>query len=102
MQLAAGRRLRSTADDTQVIVVKAPAGEIDLTCGGQPLVPIDAEVDGGASVAAGHEGPTLIGKRYADDGIGIELLCTKGGDGALFVNGAALPLKEAKPLPSSD
>ena len=102
MQVAAGTRLRSAADDTQVMVVKAPAGEIDLTCGGHPLVPIDTEVDPGGSVAAGHEGPTLIGKRYADDGVGIELLCTKGGDGALFVNGAPLPLKEAKPLPSSD
>lgn len=102
MQVQAGTRLRSAADDTQVVVVKAPAGDIDLTCGGHPLVPIDRDVDGGATVAAGHEGPTLIGKRYADDSVGIELLCTKGGAGALFVNGAPLPLKEAKPLPSSD
>jgi len=102
MQLAAGTRLRSAADDTQVMVVRAPAGEVDVTCGGHPLVPIDTDVNGGVAVAAGHEGPTLIGKRYADDAVGIELLCTKGGTGALFVNGTPLPLKEAKPLPSSD
>jgi hypothetical protein len=102
MQVKAGTRLRSAVDDTQVVVVKAPEGDVDLTCGGHPLVPIDSDVNGDATLAAGHEGPTLIGKRYADDGVGIELLCTKPGAGALFVNGAPLPLKEAKPLPSSD
>lgn len=102
MQVQAGSRLKSTADETQVVVVRAPADDVDMTCGGHPLVPMDAEVDGAASVAAGHEGPTLLGKRYADDGLGIELLCTKAGAGALFVNGAPLPLKDAKPLPSSD
>jgi hypothetical protein len=100
VQLKAGTRLKSAADETQVVVVRAPADEVDVTCGGHPLVPMDAEAD--ASVEAGHEGPTLLGKRYADEGVGIELLCTKGGAGALFVNGAPLPLKEAKPLPSSD
>jgi hypothetical protein len=102
MQLKAGARLKSAADETQVIVVRAPADEVDVTCGGHPLMPMDAAGDGGAPVAAGHEGPTLLGKRYADEGVGIELLCTKGGAGALFVNGSPLPLKEAKPLPSSD
>jgi len=101
MQLKAGVRLKSATDETQVMVVRAPDGEVDLTCGGHPLVPVDAEVTA-AAVEDGHSGPTLIGKRYADDGVGIELLCTKGGAGALFVNGAPLPLKEAKPLPSSD
>ena len=102
MQLKAGARLKSAADETQVVVVRAPADEVDVTCGGHPLVPMDADGDGRGSVAAGHEGPTLLGKRYADEGVGLELLCTKGGAGALFVNGAPLPLKEAKPLPSSD
>jgi hypothetical protein len=100
VQLKAGTRLKSAADETQVVVVRAPADEVDVTCGGHPLVAMDAEA--GASVEAGHEGPTLLGKRYADEGVGLELLCTKGGAGGLFVNGAPLPLKEAKPLPSSD
>jgi hypothetical protein len=85
-----------------VIVVRAPAGEVDLTCGGHPLVPIDSEVNGGGTVAPGHDGPTLLGKRYADETVGLELLCTKAGAGGLFLNGAPLPLKDAKPLPSSD
>lgn len=101
MQLKAGARLKSAADETQVVVVRAPDGEVDLTCGGHPLVPLEAEI---AAVAAeaGHSGPTLLGKRYADDAVGLELLCTKAGAGGLFVNGAPLGLKEAKPLPSSD
>ena len=39
---------------------------------------------------------------YADDELGIELLCTRAGHGALTVDGRALGLKGAKPLPSSD
>jgi len=101
MQLKAGARLKSAADETQVIVVRAPDVEVDLTCGGHPLVPLDADV-AGMAVEDGHSGPTLLGKRYADDGVGLEVLCTKAGAGGLFVNGAPLPLKEAKPLPSSD
>lgn len=101
MQLKAGARLKSAADETQVVVVRAPDGDVDLTCGGHPLVPLDAEVTP-AAVEDGHSGPTLIGKRYADDTVGLELLCTKAGAGGLFVNGAPLGLKEAKPLPSSD
>jgi hypothetical protein len=101
MQLKAGARLKSATDETQIVVVRAPEGDVELTCGGHPLVPLDDEI-APAAVEDGHSGPTLIGKRYADDGVGIELLCTKGGAGALFVNGAPLPLKEAKPLPSSD
>jgi hypothetical protein len=45
---------------------------------------------------------TQIGKRYVDDARGIELLCTKAGAGTLAVEGVALPVKGAKPLPASD
>jgi hypothetical protein len=102
MLLKAGMRLKSAVCQTQVIAVKAPAGEVDVTCGGVALLALDAEPDPGLTLVAGHEGPTLLGKRYADEEVGIELLCTKGGDGALFLNGAPLGLKEAKALPSSD
>jgi hypothetical protein len=47
------------------------------------------------------DGP-LLGKRYADDDLGLELLCTRAGTGALTVDGRPLLLKGAKPLPSSD
>jgi hypothetical protein len=102
MQLTVGTRLKSVTDETQVIVVKAPAGEVEVTCGGHALVPLDAETEAGQSIQPGHDGGTQLGKRYADDDTGIELLCTKAGRGGLFLNGEPLAVKEAKPLPSSD
>ena len=45
---------------------------------------------------------TKLGKRYVDEELGLELLCTKPGEGSLGVSGRALTLKGAKPLPSSD
>ena len=42
----------------------------------------------------------LVAEKIGDSG--IELLCTKAGEGSLSLDGAPLPLKEAKPLPSSD
>src|SRR5262245_58185213 len=102
MKLKVGGRYKSAVDDTQVVAVRAPADEVDETCGGHPLVAMDAEPGAGLAVEPGHDGGTQIGKRYADEGMGLELLCTKAGKGALFVNGEPLGLKEAKPLPSSD
>jgi hypothetical protein len=46
--------------------------------------------------------PTLTGKRYADEDLGLELLCTKAGEGWLSVGDRPLLVKGAKPLPSSD
>ena len=43
-----------------------------------------------------------VGKRYANEEIGLEVLCTKAGTGTLTVNGEVLLPKEAKPLPASD
>lgn len=46
--------------------------------------------------------PTLMGKRYADEDLGLELLCTQAGNGGLTVGESPLLVKGAKPLPSSD
>ena len=101
MELKPGLRLRSTVCETQVAVVRAPAEAIELGCGGAPL---SADLDGPATgdLDAALAGGTLIGKRYADDDLGLELLCTRAGAGTLTCNGAVLGLKGAKPLPSSD
>lgn len=102
MELRPGLRLESATCDTQVVVVKAPkdATDIDLHCGGQPMRELGA---GGDHVpVAGEGGPTLLGKRYADDDLGLEVLCTQGGDGALTLGDSALLERGAKPLPSSD
>jgi hypothetical protein len=101
MILKSGARMRSQADATEVVVVKAPAGDVDLRCGGHPMIP-RSEKDAGQNVEPGFDGGTLIGKRYADDEVGIELLCVKEGDGALSLGVDPLPVKGAKPLPSSD
>jgi hypothetical protein len=101
--LKAGSRLKSTVGGTEVIVVRAPKYDIELTCGGQPMVAGDVEVV--ASAAGGPadaSDPMLLGKRYADEEVGLEVLCTKGGGGPIQVNGRSLTVKGAKPLPSSD
>ena len=38
MKLPMGTRLRSTVDTTEVVVVTAPPEDIDLRCGGRPMV----------------------------------------------------------------
>jgi hypothetical protein len=43
-----------------------------------------------------------MGKRYEDADLGLELLCTQPGEGALSIGDAPLLVKGAKPLPSSD
>ena len=92
---------KSAVCETEVIVVRAPAGHVDLRCGGQPMVPLgEGGVRSGLDPA--HAGGTAIGKRYGDEELGLELLCTKGGAGSLGVGERALPIKGAKPLPSSD
>lgn len=50
----------------------------------------------------GEGQPTLIGKRYADEELGLEVLCTKPGANALSVGDQPLQIKGAKPLPASD
>jgi len=101
MKLEAGARLKSAVCDTQVMVVAAPDGDVDVSCGGVPLVALDADTAGGEPAADASDG-SLIGKRYVDESGELELLCTKAGAGSLAVGGQALGLKGAKPLPSSD
>lgn len=102
MELRPGLRLESATCDTQVVVVKTPRDdpEADVRCGGEPLRELGADGDLLPISAPGQ--PTLLGKRYADEETGIELLCTQGGDGTLAVGDQPLAVKGAKPLPSSD
>ncbi|MFN2539873.1 MAG: hypothetical protein ABR549_17210 [Mycobacteriales bacterium] len=104
MKLRAGMTLSSTVDATTVVVVRAPAAEVTITCGGAEMVDAKSDAakakDGTADPA--QQGGALLGKRYADEELGLELLCSKGGEGTLAVNGSALLLKDAKALPASD
>src|ERR1700722_10502806 len=97
-----GQVLASTVDSTTVIVVRAPAGEIDLTCAGVEMWdPRCGDRPVGEADPAQLAG-THMGKRYADDEIGLELLCTKPGRGTIAVNGVPLPVRRPKLLPASD
>ena len=101
MRLKPGMRLRSATDSCEVVVIRAPAEPVDLRCGGHPVVPMEAEVTS-QRAEADFDGGTQLGKRYSDDELGIEILCTKAGEGSLSVGGAILAVKSAKALPSSD
>jgi hypothetical protein len=85
-----------------VVVVKAPAGEVDLRCGGHPMVLAGEDGPSGLGAETGLDGGLLIGKRYTDESGDLEILCTKAGSSTLSVGDAVLDLKDAKPLPSSD
>jgi hypothetical protein len=102
MKLRAGQTLVSTVDATTVIVVRAGAADVAITCGGAVMA--DSKAVGapkGVPDPDQMEG-TLLGKRYAEDDLGLELLVTKPGEGTLAVDGRPLPVKGARPLPASD
>ena len=103
MRPRVGQMLASTVDTTAVIVVRCPDSEVEITCGGAAM----AEANGPGPAATGTADPelmggALLGKRYADEELGLELLCTKPGQGTLGANGVPLPIKSPKPLPASD
>jgi hypothetical protein len=84
-----------------VIVVKAADDVGALQCAGASMVAVETS---GPGVGCAHPGdaPLLLGKRYEVPEGGLEVLCTKAGCGPLEADGAALVMKQAKPLPSSD
>lgn len=103
MRIKAGQRLRSQVDSTELMVVRGIHEEIDLRCGGAPLI------DAGETPATDLElagvpdaPPPQLGKRYTDPDGKLELLVVKAGTGVLAVGGAALVIRNAKPLPASD
>jgi hypothetical protein len=100
-ELKPGSRWASAVDDTEVIVVKAGGEGISLECGGHPMVPGGSAKPEGVTADPEFSAGTQVGKRFEHES-GLELLCTKAGAGSLAVDGVTLPLKESKPLPSSD
>jgi len=43
-----------------------------------------------------------MGKRFADEDSGLEVLCSKAGIGSLAIDGRPILAKDAKKLPASD
>ena len=99
-ELKPGAKFQSGVDTTQVIVVKG-SGEVDLRCGGAPMVPLGTAQIDGTPADADSEG-TLLGKRYSNDDGSVEVMCTKAGTGSLSIADTPLELAQAKSLPASD
>ncbi|HEX7821090.1 MAG TPA: hypothetical protein VF463_10775 [Sphingobium sp.] len=93
-----GTKLKSTVDDTEVMVIKVGEGTIE--CGGAAMA--EAKPAELGTLSADFSTGTLMGKRYVDAAGTVELLCVKPGKGNLSVSGVALSIKDAKPLPASD
>lgn len=101
MDIKAGSRLACPDCTVELVVVRPPSTGVELTCGGVAVIEAGGDRPAGGHADAAGEG-TLVGKRYADEESGIEVLCAKPGPGTLAVDGREVPIKGAKPLPSSD
>ena len=99
MDLAAGKRLKSAVCTTEIMVIAAPDGDVDIRCGGSPMG--EGASNGGAP-SGDFAGGSAIGKRYVNGDGSLEVLCVKAGDGSLSVGADALNVKDAKKLPKTD
>ena len=100
--LKAGTKVFGAACLTEGIVVRAPKDPVELRIGGHPAVTSAAERNAELAVVEGHDGASLMGKRYTDVDDTIELLCTKAGKGAFSIGDVLCEVKGAKALPASD
>lgn len=101
MTLKPGSRWKSVTCAAEAVVVRPPAAPGLPQCGGQDMVPLGETVEA-RPLRDGFAAGCAVGKRYRDAASGIELLCTKAGQGALGFGGAVLAMVETKQLPSSD
>ena len=99
MKLTPGTRLKSAV--CEAVVVRLPAAG-EISCGGAPMIPVAEVKPNDAALDPAWAGGSQIGKRYRDEDSGLEMLCTKAGQGTLAIDGRALELRDAKKLPSSD
>ena len=102
MNLKAGSRWRSAVCETEVVVVRPPKVTGSLECGGSPMMPNGTDRPAAANLVQTQGAGSVLGKRYTDADAGLEVLCTKAGQGSLSFDGRLLALHEAKRLPSSD
>ena len=94
-----GTKLSSTVCKTQIMALRVPAEELEISCGGAPMQVGDPAELGDMS---GENSGTLVGKRYTDADETMEFLCTRGGEGSITIEGYVIDIKAAKKLPSSD
>ena len=101
--LRPGSRWRSAVCESELIVVRAPAQPVLLCIGGAPVLAAgsDQPAATGRPDHALADG-TLLGKRYADEVSGLEVLCTRSGAGTITVAGRRATITAPKRLPASD
>jgi hypothetical protein len=102
LNLKPGSRWKSAVGDIGVVVVPPPKAEASLECGGYPVIPHAEAKPEGKAIAEGFTNGSQAGKRYADEETGMEVLCTKIGQGTLTIGSRPIGAKEAKKLPASD
>ena len=94
-----GTKLKSAVCDTEVMVIKT-GPQAAFFCGGAAMVA--ERGDSRDAVDPAFAEGSKMGKRYTDADGTVELLCIKPGAGSLSLDGVALQVKDAKPLPASD
>jgi hypothetical protein len=97
-----GERYQSPSTAAQIIVMRAPSQDVEITLAGEPVVLLDPTAVPSAAGAVDGDEQLQVGKRYVDEESGLELLCTTAGAGPLVVDGRSLTTAAAKLLPSSD
>jgi hypothetical protein len=60
-RIKAGLRLRSAVCSTEVMVIQAPADDVDVRCGGAPLFDLGASAEAGATPSADAAEGTQLG-----------------------------------------
>ncbi|HEY2331531.1 MAG TPA: hypothetical protein VGH94_06400 [Acidimicrobiales bacterium] len=94
--------MRSTVSSVEVMIVRTPPLDVDLRCGGHPMIPSARGPSGppgadpwfdrsqrpdppGGTVDPDFDGQSEAGNRYIADIAQVEVLCTRAGRGILSV-----------------
>ncbi len=101
-ELKTGGRFKSAVCTAEIMVVSAPSGDVNLTCGGVVMVESASGAVTGGEIHPDHSVGVAIGKRYINEEQTLEVLCVKNGDGGLAVAGQLLLQKDTKKLPKTD
>jgi hypothetical protein len=88
MEAMPGLRLRSAVCSCEIVVVRASGESIDL----HPFVAPESEVATIRNIQPDFDGGSVMGKRYSHETIGIEVLCTKSGEGSISVGTTVLTI----------
>lgn len=83
VRLVVGWKVRSAVSEVEAIVMAVEPADVDLRCGARPMLTAGEQPSGrGDGVLVGG---AVAGRRYVADASGLELLCTKSGQGELAV-----------------